>query len=131
MVEYGRTNLINKQEKKNPPLVVFGIAFGEVSHLDYEPNSKLKVPQNDLLVFFRQMAVMLKSGVPLSQALELLAENMTNKEFGANILDVSKRLGSGEELSASLSNFPRIFSPIMIGLIEAGEAGGLLSPVLE
>ena len=38
---------------------------------------------------------MLKSGVPLSQALELLAENMTNKEFGANILDVSKRLGSG------------------------------------
>ena len=131
MVEYGTSNVIKKKDKKNPPLVVFGIAFGEVSHLDYEPNSKLKVPQNDLLVFFRQMAVMLKSGVPLSQALELLAENMTNKEFGANILDVSKRLGSGEELSSSLSNYPRIFSPIMIGLIEAGEAGGILSPVLE
>ncbi len=131
MVEYGNTKLIKKQEKRNPPLVVFGIAFGEVSHLDYDPNSKLKVPQNDLLVFFRQMAVMLKSGVPLSQALELLAENMTNKEFGANILDISKKLGSGEELSSSLSNYPRIFSPIMIGLIEAGEAGGILSPVLE
>ena len=131
MVEYGTSNVIKKQDKKNPPLVVFGIAFGEVSHLDYEPNSKLKVPQTDLLVFFRQMAVMLKSGVPLSQALELLAENMTNKEFGANVLDVSKRLGSGEELSSSLSNYPRIFSPIMVGLIEAGEAGGILSPVLE
>ena len=131
MVEYGTSNVIKKKDKKNPPLVVFGIAFGEVSHLDYEPNSKLKVPQTDLLVFFRQMAVMLKSGVPLSQALELLAENMTNKEFGANILDVSKRLGSGEELSSSLSNYPRIFSPIMIGLIEAGEAGGILYPVLE
>ena len=131
MVEYGTSNVIKKKDKKNPPLVVFGIAFGEVSHLDYEPNSKLKVPQTDLLVFFRQMAVMLKSGVPLSQALELLAENMTNKEFGANILDVSKRLGSGEELSSSLSNYPRIFTPIMIGLIEAGEAGGILSPVLE
>ena len=131
MVEYGTSNVIKKKDKKNPPLVVFGIAFGEVSHLDYEPNSKLKIPQTDLLVFFRQMAVMLKSGVPLSQALELLAENMTNKEFGANILDVSKRLGSGEELSSSLSNYPRIFTPIMIGLIEAGEAGGILSPVLE
>ena len=131
MVEYGTSNVIKKQDKKNPPLIVFGIALGEVSHLDYEPNSKLKIPQTDLLVFFRQMAVMLKSGVPLSQALELLAENMTNKEFGANILDVSKRLGSGEELSSSLSNYPRIFSPIMIGLIEAGEAGGILSPVLE
>ncbi len=131
MVEYGNSNLVKKKVNKNPPLVVFGIALGEVSHLDYEPNSKLKVPQNDLLVFFRQMAVMLKSGVPLSQALELLAENMTNKKFGANIFDVSKRLGSGEELSSSLSNYPRIFSPIMIGLIEAGEAGGILSPVLE
>ena len=56
---------------------------------------------------------------------------MTNKKFGANIFDVSKRLGSGEELSSSLSNYPRIFSPIMIGLIEAGEAGGILSEVLE
>ena len=131
MVEYGTSNLVNKKVSKNPPLVIFGIAFGEVSYLDYEPDSKLKVPQNDLLVFFRQMAVMLKSGVPLSQALELLAENMTNKKFGANIFDVSKRLGSGEELSASLGKYPRIFSPIMIGLIEAGEAGGILSEVLE
>ena len=131
MAEYGSTNIVKKKGNKNPPLVVFGIAFGEVTHLDYEPNSKLKVPQNDLLVFFRQMSVMLKSGVPLSQALELLAENMTNKEFGANIFDVSKKLGSGEELSTCLSNYPRIFSPIMVGLIEAGEAGGILSEVLE
>jgi type IV pilus assembly protein PilC len=131
MVEYGVANFVNKKETRNPPLVVFGIAFGEVSHLDYEPNTKLKVSLNDLLVFFRQMSVMLKSGVPLSQALELLAENMTNKQFGANIFDISKRLGSGEELSSSLGNYPRIFSPIMVGLIEAGEAGGILSEVLE
>ena len=52
MVEYGNSNLVKKKAKRNPPLVVFGIAFGEVSHLDYEPNSKLKVPQTDLLVFF-------------------------------------------------------------------------------
>ena len=131
MVEYGSSNLLKKEVARKPPLVVFGIVFGEESHLDYEANSKLKVSQNDLLVFFRQLSVMLKSGVPLSQALELLAENMTNKKFGANIFDVSKRLGSGEELSSSLGNFPRIFSPIMIGLIEAGEAGGILSEVLE
>ena len=131
MVEYGSSNLLKKKETRKPPLVIFGVVFGEESHLDYEPNTKLKVPQNDLLVFFRQMSVMLKSGVPLSQALELLAENMTNKKFGANIFDVSKRLGSGEELSSSLGNYPRVFSPIMIGLIEAGEAGGILSEVLE
>ncbi len=131
MVEYGNTTQVSSKAKRNPPPIVFGIPFGEISHLDYEPDTKLKVPQNDLLVFFRQMSVMLKSGVALSQALELLAENMTNKKFGSNILEVSKKLGSGEELSSSLGAFPRIFSPIMIGLIEAGEAGGILSQVLE
>ncbi len=132
MAEYGITTTFDpKKEKRNSPTIIFGIPLGEISHLDYQPDTKLKVPQSDLLVFFRQMAVMLKSGVPLAQALELLAENMTNKKFGSNILDVSKKLGSGEELSISLSYYPRIFSPIMIGLIEAGEAGGILSQVLE
>tara|TARA_S200000501_G_C20797300_1_gene732381 strand:- start:159 stop:1325 length:1167 start_codon:yes stop_codon:yes gene_type:complete len=131
MVEYGASKILNKERKSNPPLVVFGIAFGEESYLDYSPNTKLKVSQDDLLIFYRQMAVMLKSGVSLSQALELLAENMNNKKFGANVLDISKRIGSGEELSSSLGNYPRIFSPIMLGLIEAGEAGGILSRVLE
>ncbi len=40
---------------------------------------KLKVPQADLLVFFRQLSVILKSGVPLAQGLELLSENVPNK----------------------------------------------------
>ena len=131
MAEYGKAIIQTKTIKRTPPVKIFGIVFGEESYLDYDPNTKLKVPQNDLLVFFRQMAVMLKSGVPLSQGLELLAENMTNKQFGACIFDVSKKLNSGEELSACLSAYPRIFAPITIGLIEAGEAGGILSEVLE
>ena len=132
MVEYGKSNTIDSiKEKRTPPTVIFGLSFGEVSYLDYEPDTKLKVPQEDLLIFFRQMSVMLKSGVPLAQALELLAENVNNKKFGSNIYDVSKRLGGGEELSSSLGIYQRIFSPIMIGLIEAGEAGGILSQVLE
>ena len=131
MVEYGQSNIVSKKKKRTPPTMLFGISFGEISYLDYDPNTKLKVQQDDLLIFFRQMSVMLKSGVPLSQALELLAENVNNKKFGANLFDVSKRLGGGEELSSSLDNYPRIFSPIMIGLIEAGEAGGILSQVLE
>ena len=131
MAEYGKKANQEKNIKKSPPLTLFGITFGETSYLDYEPNTKLKVPQNDLLVFFRQMSVMLTSGVPLAQGLELLAENMTNKEFGACIYDISKKLGSGEELSSCLSAYPRIFAPITVGLIEAGEAGGILSEVLE
>ena len=131
MVEYGTSGIQKNVVKRTPPLTVFGVTFGESSYLDFEADTKLKVPQNDLLVFFRQMAVMLKSGVPLSQGLELLAENLTNRKFGACIFDISKKLNSGEELSSCLNKYPRIFEPITVGLIEAGEAGGILSEVLD
>ena len=39
MVEYGSSNLLKKKETRQPPIVIFGIVFGEESHLDYEPNS--------------------------------------------------------------------------------------------
>ena len=132
MAEYGSVPIVSKKlAKRSPPLVIFGITFGDSSFLDYEPDTKLKVKQDDLLVFFRQMSVMLKSGVPLAQGLELLAENMTNKKFGACIYDISRKLSGGEDLSSCLSSYPRIFAPITVGLIEAGEAGGILSKVLE
>jgi len=132
MAEYGSVPIVSKKiAERTPPLVIFGITFGESSFLDYEPDRKLKVKQNDLLVFFRQMSVMLKSGVPLAQGLELLAENMTNKKFGACIFDISRKLSGGEDLSSCLTSYPRIFAPITVGLIEAGEAGGILPKVLE
>lgn len=91
----------------------------------------LKVPQKDLLIFFRQLAVVLQSGVALAQGLDLLAENVANKRFAECIRRISARLNAGEELSLSLKQYPRVFAPIAIGLIEAGEAGGNLDQVLD
>jgi len=91
----------------------------------------LKVPQKDLLVFFRQLSVVLQSGVALAQGLDLLAENMTNKKFSVCIERISARLSAGEELSYCLQQYPKIFAPITIGLIQAGEAGGILDQVLD
>ncbi len=55
MVEYGKSNIVSIKKERTPPTTFFGVTFGEVSHLDYEPDTKLKVPQEDLLIFFRQM----------------------------------------------------------------------------
>ena len=93
--------------------------------------ASLKVPQKDLLVFFRQLSVVLQSGVALAQGLNLLAENMTNKKFSDCIDRISARLSAGEELSSCLQQYPKIFAPITVGLIQAGEAGGILDQVLE
>ena len=53
MAEYGKSNIVAIKKERTPPAVFFGISFGEVSYLDYEPDTKLKVPQEDLLIFFR------------------------------------------------------------------------------
>lgn len=93
--------------------------------------AKLKVPQKDLLVFFRQLSVILESGVALSQGMLLIAENMTNAKLAYCIQHIAFRLNAGEELSSSLKLYPKVFEPIAIGLIEAGEVGGILGEVLE
>ena len=95
------------------------------------PPGKLKVPQKDLLIFFRQLAVILESGVALAQGMLLIAENMNNVKLAYCIQTIAFRLNAGEELSSSLRQYPKVFEPIAVGLIEAGEAGGILEQVLD
>ena len=97
-----------------------------------QPSPKnLTVPQKDLLVFFRQLAVILQSGVALAQGLLLISDNMTNQRFAGCIQHIAARLSAGEELSLSLRLYPKVFEPLAVGLIEAGEAGGILEEVLD
>jgi len=97
-----------------------------------QPSPKnLKVSQKDLLIFFRQLAVILQSGVPLAQGLMLISDNMSNKRFAGCVQHIAARLSAGEELSLSLRQYPKVFEPLAVGLIEAGEAGGILEQVLD
>tara|TARA_Y100000766_G_scaffold279538_1_gene287887 strand:- start:1376 stop:2518 length:1143 start_codon:yes stop_codon:yes gene_type:complete len=100
------------------------------SNIKFSPKT-FSVPQKDLLIFFRQLAVILQSGVPLAQGIELLAENTKNEKFAVLQYQISTRLSSGEELSNCLKKYPKVFAPITVGLIEAGEAGGILDKVLD
>ena len=93
--------------------------------------ARLKIPQKDLLMFFRQLAVILQSGVPLAQGMVLIAENMTNEKLSHCVKRISARISAGEELSVSLRQYPKVFESLTVGLIEAGEAGGILEEVLD
>jgi type IV pilus assembly protein PilC len=93
--------------------------------------AKLKVKNDELMVFFRQLAVILQTGVPLSQGLELLAENITNPQFAYAVSQISGRLNAGQDLSNALCVYPKVFQPITIGLIRAGEFGGILDAVVD
>ena len=106
-------------------------SFLQISLFNNKANRRLKVPLDTKLIFFRQLSVILQSGISLSQGLELLADNISNKAFSECIKNISSNLSSGSDLSFSLQQYPRIFDPIIVGLIEAGEAGGGLSEILE
>jgi len=93
--------------------------------------AKLRIPQKDLLVFFRQLSVILQSGVAIAQGMILISENMTNRKLAHAVQSIAGRLTAGEELSTTLRQYPKVFKPIAIGLIEAGEAGGILESVLD
>ena len=123
MPSYGAQNY--KLESKN-----------KVSALKVNSNLKFSservtVPQKDLLIFFRQLSVIIQSGVPLAQGLELLSENTKNEKFALIQQQIALRLQSGEELSNCLKKYPKVFASITVGLIEAGEAGGILDKVLD
>jgi len=93
--------------------------------------AKLKVKNDELMVFFRQLAVILQTGVPLSQGLDLLSENISNPKFAHAVSQISTRINAGQDLSSSLGAYPKVFAPITIGLIRAGEFGGILDAVID
>ena len=99
-------------------------------NINIQPQN-VNVPQKELLIFFRQLSVILQSGVPLAQGIDLLSENTKNEKFSTVLKRIAARLSAGEDLSLCLKKYPKLFAPITVGLIEAGEAGGILDQVLE
>ncbi len=105
MAKYGKKVILTSNDissqKSDKPLSTSIFGLGD----SITPPDKLAVPQEDLLVFFRQLAVILKSGVPLAQGLSLLAENISNKKFAYCIEDISNDLTTfGEQMSQSLTS---------------------------
>jgi general secretion pathway protein F len=83
-----------------------------------------------LAAFCRQMATMAESGLPLDDALSLLARD-TNKKTSTLAASLRESVLGGATLSAALSTYPEKVPDVMIGLVAAGEAGGALGPVFH
>jgi len=89
-----------------------------------------QVSIKDLIFFTKQLAVLLKSGVPLMQALELLSEQFTGK-LRSIIISLKDGIKEGKSLADGLASYPKTFSNIYIQLVKAGEATGKLETILE
>src|SRR6185295_15734229 len=85
----------------------------------------------DVAVFTRQFSVMIDSGVPLVQCLEILAETQENKKFAATIKAVKNDVESGNNLAAAMKNHPKVFDDLYTNMVSAGETGGILDTIFQ
>jgi type IV pilus assembly protein PilC len=90
-----------------------------------------KVSQKDLVVFMRQLAIMLKAGVTPVEALNTLARQVTNPVFQEKILKISQEIEGGMVLSKAFSLFPDIFPNYFVSVLRSGELSGELVRTLN
>lgn len=93
-------------------------------------SGKKKVTLKDLMVFSRQLAMMIDAGLPIMRALTILSEQTENKSFAQIIDEVRGDVSAGQTISEALEKHPQIFSSLFISMVKSGEIGGVLDKVL-
>ncbi|MEN6428851.1 MAG: type II secretion system F family protein, partial [Phycisphaerales bacterium] len=91
---------------------------------------RVRAKSGDLILFTTQLAVMLDSGVILSDALDAIAEQAADARFKAAILDLSERVKGGDTFSKALACYPNTFSTMFISMVRASEASGKMVEML-
>lgn len=89
-----------------------------------------RVSFSELVVITRQLATMVSSGLVLSEAIDILEEQQSNKTLKRALVEVSQNIKGGLTLAQAFSRFPDIFPHLYVNLVKAGEASGKLDSVL-
>jgi len=92
---------------------------------------KKKIKPMDIALFTRQMATMMKAGVPLVQAFEIVSDGLENPSMREVILKLKADVESGNNFAGALRQHPRLFDDLYCSLIESGEASGSLETMLD
>jgi type IV pilus assembly protein PilC len=89
------------------------------------------IKQKDIAIFTRQLATMMKAGVPLLQAFDIVGRGATNPRLGKLVSDIRTDIETGTSLSVAFRKHPMQFNALYCNLVEAGEQGGILEQLLE
>lgn len=115
---YGFTSVSVKEEAKKIELKIPGFGGG-------------KIETKDLVVFTRQFATMIDSGLPLVQCLDILSSQQDNKAFKEILYKVKDSVESGSTFADALGKHPKAFDQLYVNLVAAGEVGGILDTILN
>jgi type IV pilus assembly protein PilC len=93
-------------------------------------NSSKKVTEKDISLFTRQLATMMKAGVPLLQSFDIVAKGHANPSMSKLIQDIRADVETGTSLNQAFRKFPLYFDPLFCNLVGAGEQAGILEDLL-
>ena len=89
------------------------------------------IKPKDIAIFTRQLATMMKAGVPLLQAFDIVGRGNANPSVSKLLNDIRGDVETGTSLSAAFRKFPKYFDSLYCNLVEAGEAAGILEELLD
>lgn len=90
-----------------------------------------KITDKDITLFTRQLATMMKSGVPLLQSFDIVSKGASNPAVGKLVADIKMDVETGSALNQAFRKYPLYFDQLYCNLIEAGEQAGILDALLE
>jgi len=93
--------------------------------------SLFKIKPMEIVLFFRQLALLLESGVNIVTSLELLQDQIANPNMKKAMIDIVKDLRNGNQLSVAMSKHPEVFSPLACRTLSIGEQTGGLEAMLK
>jgi type IV pilus assembly protein PilC len=93
--------------------------------------TKRRVPKRDLMHFSRQLAVFVRAGIPMLEALDIIAKETTHKLFKTVLADVMESLQAGNSFAVSAAAHPEAFPSFYVGILRSAELTGNLDDVLD
>jgi len=106
-----------------------GITNTRVKKVRFKSGSR--ITEKDIALFTRQLATMMKSGVPLLQAFDIVGRGHSNPTVGKLLLDIKADVETGSSLSQAFRKFPLQFDALYCNLVSAGEQAGILDTLLD
>jgi type IV pilus assembly protein PilC len=106
-----------------------GILVNKVKKRRMSGGSSIK--QKDIAIFTRQIATMMRAGVPLLQSFDIVARGSTNPKVTKLLTDIRSDIETGTSLSSAFRKHPLYFDALYCNLVEAGEAAGILEALLD
>lgn len=90
-----------------------------------------KIKQQEVAVFTRQLATMMKSGVPLLQSFDIVANGHANASVSKLLYDIKASIETGSSMAQAFARHPKYFDSLFCNLVEAGEKAGILDMILD